>query len=295
MASPIALSPYVGLMCLALSGPLWAAETPVVSVAAAPASSPFVQAAGAAGQCRADLKNFDARMAKDGYWRSSGGYGFGYPMGESGFGMYGDDASQDPTAHAGPNYRNARPGYEVRVLIDGANIMARHGDQQGCEDILAETRTLYTAFLTDMQHGGPPVADGPAWRMREIRAALPVSDKADNFRSDQLVGIEVRSPNDTALGSVDDLVMNPKTNQIGYLILAQGGIFGFDESHVPVPWKDFKATPTASLLVLDTSKAILDGAPEAKKGAFSVGGDFATEGVKIDTYWKAHPTTKASN
>ncbi len=37
--------------------------------------------------------------------------------------------------------------------------------------------------------------------------------------------------------------------------MARGGIFGFDESHVPVPWDDFKATPDGSLLVLETTKS----------------------------------------
>jgi sporulation protein YlmC with PRC-barrel domain len=295
MAHPIVLRPCAALLCLAFASPLSAASPPVVGVAPTPASSAEVLAAGAADACRADLKIFDARMEKDGYWHSGEGYGFGYPMGEAGFGMYGGGVKQHPPAYASPDYHGVRPGYEVRVLVDAANILARHGQQKGCEDILAETRTLYTAFLTDMQHGGAPVADGAAWRMREMRAALPVSGKDVHFRSDQLVGVEVRSPNDTALGSVDDLVMNPETGEIAYLVLARGGIFGFDQSHVPVPWQDFRATPTASLLVLDTTKVILDAAPEVKKGGFSVGGNAGTEGAKVDAYWKDHPTTKASN
>jgi sporulation protein YlmC with PRC-barrel domain len=295
MTNPIALSPCVALICLAFSSPLSAAESPIVATAPTPAAAPDISTAGAADGCRADLKTFTARMEKDGYWNSGDGYGFGFPMSESGFGTYGESVYQDRPANSSIEYQGIRPGYEVRVLIDGANIMARHGQQQDCEDILAETRTLYTGFLADMQHAGKPMADGPAWRMKEIRAAVPVSDENDHLRSDALVGVEVRSPNDTALGSVDDLVMNPKTKQIAYLVIARGGIFGFDESHVPVPWKDFKTTPATSLLVLDTTKAILDGAPEVKKGSFSVGGDVATEGVKVDAYWNAHPTTKASN
>jgi sporulation protein YlmC with PRC-barrel domain len=293
MTNPLVLNPCAALLCLALSSPSSAAQPAVVATAPTPAASDVATLAAADG-CRADLKAFDARMEKDGYWRSGGGYGFGYPMGEAGFGMYGESAYQDRPGSSGIEYQGIRPGHEVRVLIEGANIMARHGRQQDCENILAETRILYAAFLTDMQHGGAPIGAGPAWRMREIHAALPVGDK-DAQRSGQLVGVEVRSANDTALGSVDDLVMNPKTNEIAYLVVARGGIFGFDESHVPVPWKDFKATPTASLLVLDTTRTILEGAPEAKKGAFSVDADFATEGVKIDAYWNAHPTTKASN
>ena len=294
MTNRPALIPCAALMCLALASPSSATPPAVVATAPTPAPSDVATSAAADG-CRADLKAFDARMEKEGYWRSGGGYGFGYPMGEAGFGMYGESAYQDRPGSSGIEYQGVRPGHEVRVLIEGASIMARHGKQQDCENILAEARTLYDAFLTDMQHRGAPVATGPAWRMREIHAALPVSDKDAGLRSSQLVGVEVRSANDTALGSVDDLVMSPKTGEIAYLIIARGGIFGFDESHVPVPWKDFKATPTASLLVLDTTGTVLEGAPEAKKGAFSVDADFATEGVKIDAYWNAHPTTKASN
>jgi len=294
MTNPLALIPCAALMCLALASPSSATPPAVVATAPTPAPSDVATSAAADG-CRADLKAFDARMEKDGYWRSGGGYGFGYPIGEAGFGMYGESAYQNRPGSSGIEYQGVRPGHEVRVLIEGANIMARHGQQQDCENILAETRTLYAAFLMDMQRGGAPVAAGPAWRKREIHSALPVSDKDARLRSDQLVGVEVRSANDTALGSVDDLVMSPKTGEIAYLIIARGGIFGFDESHVPVPWKDFKATPSASLLVLDTTRTVLEGAPEAKKGAFAVDADFATEGVKVDAYWKAHPTTKASN
>jgi hypothetical protein len=62
-----------------------------------------------------------------------------------------------------------------------------------------------------------------------------------------------------------------------------------------VPWDDFRATPNGSLLVLNTTKGALDGAPRVKDGAFSVGGDVDDESQKVDTYWKARQPPKASN
>ena len=94
MTNPIALSPCAALLCLALSSPSSAAQPAVVATAPTPAASDVATSAAADG-CRADLKAFDARMEKDGYWRSGGGYGFGFPMGEAGFGMYGESAYQD--------------------------------------------------------------------------------------------------------------------------------------------------------------------------------------------------------
>jgi hypothetical protein len=39
------------------------------------------------------------------------------------------------------------------------------------------------------------------------------------------------------------------------------GSFVFDEPRIPIPWDDFKATPNATLLVLNTTKGTLDAAP----------------------------------
>jgi len=93
MTNPFALTAAAALMCLALSSPLLAAQSPVVAAVPTPAAAE-VATSGAADGCRADLKAFDARMEKDGYWHSGEGYGFGFPMGESGFGMYGKSAYQ---------------------------------------------------------------------------------------------------------------------------------------------------------------------------------------------------------
>ena len=293
MTRTIFLRPLAALASLTLSGSLLAAQPPTEEAAKPAATETGVDAASAAVVCRNDLKSFDNEMAKDGYWRSGEGNGFGYPLGAGGFGMYG--ANVDRPAFAGPGYLNARPGYEVRVLIDAANVLARRGEQQPCEDVLTATRAVYKHFLTDMKSGGRPMAETPDWREKQIRAAVSVSGANVAFRSDELLGLEVRSPNNLALGSVDDLVLSPQTGKIAYLVIARGGIFGFDESHVPVPWDDFKATPNASLLVLDTTKSALDGAPQVKEDAFSIGGNVDAETQKVDAYWKAHQPAKASN
>ena len=293
MTQSIFIRPLAALVYLTLSGPLLAAQPPSAETAKPAATETGVDVANAAVVCSNDLKSFESEMTKDGYWRSGEGNGFGYPMGAGGFGMYGGNV--DRPAFAGPGYLNARPGYEVRVLIDAANVLARRGEQQPCEDVLTATRAVYKHFLTDMKSGGTPMAETPDWRERQIRAAVSVSGANVAFRSDELLGVEVRSPNNLALGSVDDLVLSPQTGKIAYLVIARGGIFGFDESHVPVPWDDFKATPNASLLVLDTTKSALDGAPQVKEDAFSVGGDVDAESQKVDAYWKAHQPAKASN
>ena len=240
-----------------------------------------------AKKCLNDLRVFDTQMEKDGYWLAGSGYGFGYPINGYGSGdrhPIVDGRPEGATAH----YLNARPGYEVRILMTSANILARHGEQQPCENVLATTRNIYKLYVTDLHNGGVRMVDVPGWQRGQIAAAQPVTSKNTSYPSHELLGTDVRDPQNQPLGSADDLVMNPKTGKIAYLMIARGGIFGIDEKYVPVPWDDFKITPNSTLLVLDTTKAHVEGAPQVSKDQFNTPGQFDKESQKVDAYWKAH-------
>jgi sporulation protein YlmC with PRC-barrel domain len=202
--------------------------------------------------------------------------------------MDGRATSESGVQARGPGYFVGRPGYEVRALMASANILARHGQQQSCEDVLTETREVYKIYLLDLQRAGVTAVDLPGWRQRQIAAAVPVKGSNIAFRSDELLGVEVQSPDGAALGSVDDLALNPETGKLGYLVIARGGFFGFDETRIPIPWDDFKATPNADLLVLDTTKSVLDAAPHVSKNAFTVSASANSDSQKVDAYWKAN-------
>jgi sporulation protein YlmC with PRC-barrel domain len=230
-------------------------------------------------------------MKTDGYWLGGSGHTYGYPMDGAGFGnpMGGYSGT---TANG---YRSARPDYEVRMLVVAANILARHGQQQPCEDLLTTTRDIYKLYLADMRSGKVPAVDMPGWQNRLIGAAVPVTSKNTSFRSDELLGTEVRSPQNEALGSVSDLVMSPQTGKIAFLVIGRGGSFGIDEKYVPVPWENFKITPSLILLVLDTTKGALDAAPQVSEDQFATPDQFDQQSQRVDAYWKAHLSSKGNN
>ncbi len=282
-------------LCFGASAPLLAAQ-PSAAGGATPATAPIgaslanttdatpVQPAEA---CLNDVRSFSGRMQKDGYWLGASDYGYGYPMGGYGYSMPIDTDSM--------GYSSARPGYEVRALVAAANILAQHGQQQACEAILATTRTVYQTYATQMHERGVGMADGPNWRRQQIANAQPVAGQTTLFRSDQLLDTDVLSAQGESLGTVHDIVMSTHSGKIAYLVIGRGGLFGIDEKFVPVPWTDFKATPGVSVLELDTTKAVLQAAPEVSDDGFGTDGQFAQESQKVDAYWKIQIAAKDSN
>ena len=264
------------VLSLSLMAPLRAAEEPKAGPMAETEAKP-------AQACLDHLKAFDAQMEKDGYWLGGSGYGYGYPLGGFWAGSLGSDAGMAMgAASAMMRYANARPGYEVRVLLAGADILARHGKQQPCEDMLVQIRASYEEYKTDLR-----VANAMGFRKQELSLAVPVASRTMAFRSDDLLGSEVRTPGNVALGSVDDIVMGPEGGKIAYLVVARGGVFGLGERHVAVPWDRFKVSPNLHILVLDTTRDAMDQAPRIIEGRFVKVEPFAQQTAKADAYWTA--------
>jgi sporulation protein YlmC with PRC-barrel domain len=288
------IRPATVAICALLASftPLLAATTPVPPGLAAVAGPP-VAAALPAEKCLGDVSAFSDKMSKDGHWLGGSGDSYGYPMG--GYG-YGYEASIDGmTAGNFAGYGSARPGYEVRTLLASATVLAQLGQEEECQAVLTTTRTVYARYETDLHGRGIRPADMPGWRERQIAAAVPVAGVDASFRSDQLLDTDVVTPGNESLGSVHDLVLNPKTGKIAFLIIARGGLFGIDASYIPVPWGALKAAPNASLLVLDTTKTAMSAAPRVDDHQFSDSRQFDQESQKVDAYWASRVKTLAAN
>ena len=141
------LSSLAACFCLSLAAPRLAAEP---------------QPSTPAEKCLSDLRAFYTQREQDGYWLG------GFPLGG-----YGNDYPTGPGGAVG--YRNARPGYEVQILVAAANIFGRHGQQKPCEEVLTTARDIYKVYVSDMHSRGVPPVDLPGWRQLQIAAAQPVS------------------------------------------------------------------------------------------------------------------------
>ncbi|WP_081935632.1 PRC-barrel domain-containing protein [Burkholderia sp. 9120] len=285
MKHSILASAFAASVCFGLLPSPAAAQSAKVTRASGSNTADARTSVAPAAKCLSDLRVFNSKIGRDGYWLGGSRYGYGYPVNTAGYGWYGyPDGDYPASTHVG--LQNARPGYEIRALITSANILAQHGQEQSCESLLSTSRGIYKAYVAGLHADQRPLLDRHGWQERQIASAQPVTGQNVAFNSDQLLGTEVRNRQDEALGSVHDLVTSPQSGKIAYLVISRGGILGIDEKYVAVPWGDFAVTPNLGMLVLNSTVSAMDAAPQQKNDEFNAGGHFDQDSAKVDAYWK---------
>lgn len=121
---------------------------------------------------------------------------------------------------------------------------------------------IVASLWQPLQGGNPPAreasADCPSHKMVPERADVaPVL-----LRGRDLVGLEVRNPDQEALGRIQDLVVNASTGELVAVQVDSGGVLGVGARRVLVPWAAFRYDPKQQRLQLDATLERLNGAPE---------------------------------
>jgi|ERR1051325_3339092 hypothetical protein len=80
-------------------------------------------------------------------------------------------------------------------------------------------------------------------------------NKASSF-----IGMEVRNQNDERLGTIRELVFDPKSERMSYAVMATGGIAGFSPKLMAIPVSAFSPGPDEKHLVLHAEKSKIESA-----------------------------------
>lgn len=81
-------------------------------------------------------------------------------------------------------------------------------------------------------------------------------------------GVAVKNQNGDTLGDVHDVVLDLKSGQIAYLVLASGGFLGIGEKYLPIPYEALQYNPKSDSYLMDIPKDKFQQAPhiDFKKG-----------------------------
>lgn len=256
-----------------------------------------------AEQCLEDLRTFSQQMGEEGYWFSGyrqqhmgwrGGMA-GDPMAQAPAGDMApaDPAMADPAAQPrtgvgpwGDTGWSASPGHDIRTLQSAAAVLARQGDEEGCQYLLARLNDTYTNYTDQLREAGVEPGQISAWREEQIAASVPVEEVAHMMSLDNILGTEVRNHADEQLGSIEDVVLDPESGDIALAIIGHGGFLGFGEDYAAVPWTLLRATPGFETFLLDATEETLENAPSVDPDQIRQREGFATARQDIDGYWQ---------
>lgn len=250
-----------------------------------------------AEQCLEDLQAFADRQAEEGYWFSGYRYGTGwrYGVGPRG-GMAGTPPAAGTAAPAavpgadpwGAAGWQVSPGHEIRSLENAAAVLARQGDEEGCQYLLTRLEETYTRYAGQLREAGVEPGEISAWRQQQIAAAVPVGEVEQVLSLDDILGTEVRNPADDELGTVEDVVMAPESGEIALVIVGHGGFLGMGEDYAAVPWPLLRTTPGFETFLLDATEETLQNAPEVDPDQLQERDGFAAASQELESYWREH-------
>ena len=253
-----------------------------------------------AERCLENLRLAATRIDEEGYWFSGyrqdwGWRGQGMPPAPADPVMADPavaDPAMDPTVAAagrgpwGATDWGVSPGHDIRILQSAAAVLARQGDQEGCEYLVARMEETYDRYAENLREAGIEPGQVSTWRQEQIAAAVPVNELGQVVSLDSIIGTEVRSLKDERLGSVEDVVMDPDDGGIAYVVVAHGGFLGFGQDYAAVPWDMLYATPGFETLLLDAPPEALENAPSVDLDRLTTREAYADARQTVDGYWQ---------
>lgn len=90
------------------------------------------------------------------------------------------------------------------------------------------------------------------------------------FRSGNVIGIPVKTPDRKKIGNIEETVIDIETGNVAYAVLSFGGHFGFGDKFFAVPWDEFSFVrdEKQNYFVVDTSREKLLNLPGFDKAAW---------------------------
>lgn len=105
--------------------------------------------------------------------------------------------------------------------------------------------------------------------------------------SSDVNGTAVYSPAGDHLGDIDHLVIDKKSGNIAYAVMAFGGFLGMGAAHRPIPWKKLRYENRFGGYVTDITQAQLEAEP-TRPDDWRDNRDWATQNYGyygVNPYW----------
>jgi hypothetical protein len=97
--------------------------------------------------------------------------------------------------------------------------------------------------------------------MPGISHEAEISETSRLISASKVEGTAVYNRKGEKLGTVEDIMIDKYTGQVGYAVMSFGGFLGMGHQHHPLPWQVLDYDPKMGGYVVDLDKKQLEGAP----------------------------------
>ena len=80
-------------------------------------------------------------------------------------------------------------------------------------------------------------------------------------QASKIIGTPVKNPNGDNLGDIKELVLDPRSGKVVYVVVSFGGVLGMGSKLFAIPWKALVWNRDKEYYVLDLDKDTLKKAP----------------------------------
>ncbi len=97
--------------------------------------------------------------------------------------------------------------------------------------------------------------------MPGISHEAEIGESSRLISANKVEGTAVYNRKGDKLGTVEDIMIDKYTGQVGYAVMSFGGFLGIGDKHHPLPWQVLDYDPKMGGYVVDLDKKQLEGAP----------------------------------
>lgn len=88
-----------------------------------------------------------------------------------------------------------------------------------------------------------------------------VSGHTSAIRAKKVLGTKVTDPSGNKIGTIEDIILDKKSNNILFAVVSFGGFLGMGEKYHPIPWSALDYDPAEGSYGVNYTKEQLEAAP----------------------------------
>ena len=128
-------------------------------------------------------------------------------------------------------------------------------------------------------------------RLEESAECVQATNKSMQqvSRASKIIGTNVKNPDGDKLGDIKELVLDPESGQVVYVVVSFGGILGVGDKLFALPWKALHWTRDKQYYVLDVDKSTLKKAPGFDKKHWPDSSKWDQLREEVKEFYQANP------